>query len=88
MSRNEYPRETIEFQPVVITVDGVTVTTGIQFAIVPAGTRPTTWTAPTTLGADSGVMVSGLTAGVYVVWAKITSSPETPVVECGRFIIT
>lgn len=83
-----YPRETVEFIPVTVTVDGVEVTTGVTFSVVIDGTRPTVWTAPTTLNGKIGVLVSGLAVGAYHVFAKITSSPETPVVECGRFTVT
>lgn len=82
---NQYPRETVEFQPVTVTVDGVAVTTGVQFAIVnrEAGTRPTTWTAAVALSGEIGVMITGLTPGFWEVYAQITSTPETPVIDCG-----
>lgn len=88
MKTNSYPRETVEFQPIVITKDGVPVTTGVVTAIVAHGTRPTTWTAATVLGLEIGVMISGLTPGTYDVYAKITDSPEIPVMDCGSFAIT
>lgn len=83
-----YPRETVEFQAVTVTVDGVAVTTGVTFAIVPDGTRPTIFTAATTLGGKIGVMVSGFTPGNFRVFAKVASSPETPVIDCGIFTVT
>lgn len=82
-----YPRESVEFQPVTVTVDGVAVTTGVTFAVVPYGDRPVTFVAPTTLGGKIGVMVSGLGVGVYRVWAQVTSAPETPVIDCGTFTV-
>lgn len=83
-----FPRETIEFLPVTITVDGAAVTTGIEFSVNPLSTRPTTWSAPYILGLQSGILISGYTAGVYVVWAKVTAAPEAVVVDCGQFTIT
>ena len=81
----DYARETTEFQPVTVTVDGVSVTTGVTFAVVPSSVRPTVWVAPTTLAGKIGVMVTGMAIGIYDVWAKIASAPETPVIYCGMF---
>jgi len=85
---SSYPRETVEFQPITITVDGTPVTTGVTVALVANGTRPSEWVAPTTLAGKIGVMLTGLTPGLYNVWAKISSSPETPVIDCGFVSIT
>jgi len=84
----DYPRESVEFQPVTVTVDGTPVTTGVQFCITAHGGRPVTWVAPTTLDGKIGVMVTGLTPGLYDIWAQITSSPEIPVIDCGIISIT
>lgn len=85
---NTYPRESVEFQPVTVTVDGVTVTSGVEFAVTEPGTRPTVWAAAVTLSGKIGVMVEGFNPGNWHVWARITSTPEIPVVDCGAFIIT
>jgi hypothetical protein len=85
---NTYPRETVEFQPVAVTVNGTPVTTGVQFAIAAAGARPITWAAPVTLNAQIGVMVENLQPGVWHVWAQITSTPEIPVIDCGAFEVS
>lgn len=83
------PRESIEFIPVTPTVDGVAVTENVTLSIVAAGARPSGWAAPTTMADGTiGYLVNGLTQGVWVIWAKITSSPEVPVIECGRFTVT
>jgi hypothetical protein len=84
---NIFPRETVEFQPVTITLNGVAVITGVTFSVVKGSLRPGTFVAPTTLNGKIGVMVTGLTAGTYHVWAQITSSPETPVIDGGYFTI-
>ena len=88
MSTDFFPRETVEFLPVTVTVDGAAVTTGVTFAVVTLGTRPTTFVAPTTLGGKIGVMVGGYAAGYWQVFAKVVSSPETPVIDCGYFSVT
>jgi len=80
---NIYERESIEFQPVTVTVNGAPVTTGVTFAITRNGTRPLAYTAPTTVDGNIGVMVQGLTHGLYDVWAKVNSTPEAVVINCG-----
>ena len=85
---NAYPRESVEFQPVSVTRDGIAVTTGLSFAIVTDGQRPTTFTAATSLDGAIGVMVSGLAAGTYRIFARLDASPEIPVIDCGYFYVT
>lgn len=85
---NAYPRESVEFQPVTITLNGATITTGVMLCVVPTGSRPVTWVAPVSLSGQIGVMVSALTRGSWTVWAQITSSPEVPVLDCGCFTVT
>lgn len=85
---NAYPRESVEFQPVTVTRGGVVLTTGLTFAIVPDGERPATFSPATTLGTETGVMIQGLARGTYRIFAKVTSAPEVPVIDCGYFYIT
>lgn len=85
---SSYERESTEFQPVTITVDGTVTTAGVTFCVAPNGTRPATFVAPTTVNGKIGVMVTGLQPGIYRVWAKVTSNPETPVLNCGYITIT
>jgi hypothetical protein len=86
---DSYPRETVELVPVVVTVDGVPVTENVQLALTGVyGERPSAWSDPVVAGDDSGVLISALDPGVYRVWAKVTDSPEVPVVECGSFRVT
>ena len=82
-----FQRETLEFLPVVVTVDGVEVTAGVEFAIVDINARPETWDEPTVLGDAIGVMVDGATlgTGTFRVFAQVTDSPEVPVIDCGSF---
>lgn len=85
---NQYPRETLEFQPVTVTVDGVAVTANVEHCVTPNGVRPATWIAPVTVSGKQGVMVQALTPGFYDVWVRVTSSPEVPVLLAGQFQIT
>ena len=83
----KFQRESIEFCPVSITVNGTAVTTGVTFNIASSGDRPGTFGTAVTLGTAIGVMVTSLSPGGYAVWAKVVSSPETPVLNCGSFIV-
>ena len=83
-----YPRETTEFQAVTVTVDGAVVTTGVTFCVVPDQARPVTFITATSLSGKIGVMVTGLAPGNWRVFAKVASSPETPVIDCGLFTVT
>jgi hypothetical protein len=85
---NSYPRETVEFLPVTVTVNGVVTTTGVTFADVPSGTRPVTFTTPTTLSGRIGVMVQGYPPGARDIYAKVASNPEVPVIYCGTYTVT
>lgn len=85
---NTYPRETDQFVEVDITLNGSPTTTGITFAVVPDGTRPTTFTAAKTRGQVIGVEITGLTPGMYHVYAKATDTPYAPVIDCGVFQVT
>ena len=84
---NDFPRESVEFQPVTVALNGVSTTSGVMFCVVKGSARPTTFITPTTLGGKIGVMVTGLTPGTYHVWAQITSNPEIPVIDCGYFTV-
>lgn len=83
-----YPRETIEFQPVSISVNGVVVTTGIEYAVTTDGARPLVWNIPTILDGKTGFMVQGQPPGTYTVWARVTANPETVVINCGQYVVT
>lgn len=85
---NRYERESTEFQPVTVTVDGTAVTSGVTLAITASGQRPVTYAAPVTIDGKAGVMVQGLQPGAYNVWAKVDSTPETVVINCGSILIT
>lgn len=85
---NVFPRETVEFQGVPITIDGAVVTTNIEYCVVAPGVRPSTWVSATTLAGATGFMVSGKSVGTYQVWARITSSPEIAVIDCGTFSVS
>lgn len=82
-----FPRETVEFLPVQVFVDTVPVTQNVQFSVTAETDRPATFGSAVTLGTAIGVMVENYSAGAYTVWAQITSYPETPVVNCGSFIV-
>jgi len=87
---NIYPRESIEFQPILVTVDGTTVTTNIETQITAVSARPSdsAWIAAVTVDGQIGLMIEGLNVGTYEVWARVTDSPEIPVIDCGAFAVS
>lgn len=85
---NSYPRETVQFQPVIVTNNGLPVLSGVQFADVPDGSRPLVWAAAVVLSGQVGVMVAGYPAGRRHVYAQVTANPETPVIDCGVYMVT
>lgn len=82
------PRETVEYIPVIVTVNGVVTTTGVEFAVVIDGSRPSTWTAAVVVEGATFVLVTGLTPGQWRIWARVSAAPETPVIECGYITVT
>lgn len=85
---NTYPRETVEFIPVTVTLDGVAVTDGVEFCVTESNARPVTWVAPVELDDLIGVMTDQQEPDTYTVWARVTDNPEIPVILCGRYRVT
>lgn len=87
---NIYPRESVEFQPILVTVDGTTVTTNVETQITSVSGRPssTSWIPAVTLDGQIGLMIQGLSVGTYEVWARVSDSPEIPVIDCGSFAVS
>lgn len=85
---NTYERETNEFQPVAVTLDGVPLLSNFEVALVPRGDRPTTWQSPVTIDSKPGLMITNLLGvGVYEVYVRITDMPEIPVVFAGSLVV-
>jgi hypothetical protein len=86
---NTYLATSKEFQPIVVekTVNGTTtkVLTGVQYVVVPKGTKLETGTLQNvdTLDGDIGFYTDQLTPGYWEVGARVVSTPETPLVSCG-----
>lgn len=94
MNEWRMPRESLEWVgPLTITVNGV-VTTSYVVSVVPLRTRPTLWLPPDPLLSAYGMLIGPggtwpLGTGVYQVWAKVTVTGETPVVDnAGTIYIT
>jgi len=85
---DNFPRETNEFLPVIVTLNGLLVLTGVTFADVPDGTRPVSWVAAVSLNGQIGVTVAGYAAGRRRVFAKVVANPEAPVIDCGVYTVT
>lgn len=85
----QIPRESIEFVETKVTLDGATITEGVTIAVTARNIRPAVWSAPTVLEGKIGYLTPVVTLqGEFDVWAKITSTPELPVVYCGRIVRT
>ncbi len=86
---NRYPRETVELVPLTVTIDGVAATE-YQTALVTDGDRPTVWTDAVTIGDITGVMLPGTATKPTTlrIFAKVTSSPEVPVIDMGTIQLT
>lgn len=82
-----FQRETSEFLPVMVSRNGVQVTSGVETAITSRGVRPSAWTAAMELGGQVGLMVEDLTPGVYDVWVRISADPEEPVKWVGAVAV-
>lgn len=89
MSIATLQRETLEYLPVVVTVNGTPTTVNVEFSIAAFDLRPTMWTSAVVIDDGIGVMVDGseLGTGDFKVFARVTDTPEIPVVECGAFRI-
>lgn len=84
---NVYVQETLEHLPIKVKVDGVQVFVGIEVCIVPFGARPVGWSAAILLSGKIGVMLTGLALGTWVIYARVASNPETPVILVGHIKI-
>jgi hypothetical protein len=80
-----YPRETVEYLPIDITVtdeNGDPIEDpDYEVSVVLNGERPEDWTAPPYL-------ITALDPGTYDTYVRVTDSPEIPVALAGRFLIT
>lgn len=89
MSVNTYLATSKEFQPIVVTktVNGqtVTVTTGVQYVVVPKGTLLSEGVLQSAaiLDGEVGFWTDQLTRGYWEVGVKISANPEVPLLPCG-----
>lgn len=87
---NIYPRESVEFVTVLVTVDNNQITSGVEFAVIKPTARPTDsdWFAATLLQGQVGFFTGNYAAGTWNVWAQVSDSPEIPVINCGSIQIS
>lgn len=85
---NTIPRESVEWRPFTVTVDGIAVTTGVETALTTGTLRPTTWTSAPVRDGKTLIRIAALMPGVYRAWARVTRSDETAVVDLGYFSIS
>lgn len=87
------PRESVEYIELTVTVDGAPRTDGVQVAITTGSDRPDDWHAVTVIAGRTLALIGPgtdhpLTPGHYQVWARVTDTPEVPVLSVGRLTIT
>lgn len=83
-----YPRGSVEFHEIPLS-NGDTPILPTSVAATPWNIHPTTeWASPAAIGGLRGLMVGSYEPGYYRTWARVTSTPETPVVESEPFTIT
>lgn len=89
MTMISLPRETKEYIPVTVQIDGVTTNTGVELVVMPANARPSGWAAAVLdPQGRTMVLVDSLSAGIYAVWARVTAGDEVSVIEAGEIAIT
>lgn len=89
---NVYPKSTVEFISIPVTkADGTVITTGVTYSIVLQPGPEGTHTAADIMGGQTGRLISGMTPGLYKVWAAVstagTGTAEAPHMEAGTFEI-
>lgn len=86
------PRESVEFLPVSVLVDGEPPDPAdVEIAVVSERDRPADddWSAAFVLEGRTGVIIDGLDPARYRVWVKVINSyPETPVLAAGLLTVT
>lgn len=85
-----YPKETKEFQPFQVELNGVVVTEGVKVAVIRPATRPVAldWDDPVVLTTGGlAVLINALDVGSWNVWAQVTAGDEVVVMLCGDFKI-
>jgi hypothetical protein len=85
---NTYERETVDFQPVNVTVGGAPVTAGVSLCVVPEDQRPAAFIPAVVRGATIGVGIAGMSPGTYDIYAKVAAPPDAPVFKCVSFIVS
>ena len=82
-----FQRETDDWLPAPVTIDGVNVISGVSYCITLRGVRPVTFTASVLRTDRIGVKVTGLSVGTYDVYARVSAPPDLPVIKIGMFYI-
>jgi hypothetical protein len=89
-SNTQFPAGSIELLGVDVLAGPTRVTAGVQLGLLSEGTPrdQITWQTPTVIGQRWGLLLDGLRApGIYEVWAKLTASPEIPLIPCGTITL-
>lgn len=83
---NVFLKESIEFQPVAVELDGSPYTS-FEVCIVLDSARPDGWSPAVVIDGQPGIMIQDLAIGLYHIYVKINSVPEVPVIKAGTVIV-
>lgn len=88
------PRSSVEYVHVDVVGSGTLTALPVSMAILPEGQDPVSgdWKTAAWVGDTAQVLVGpsqvlDLAKGTYMVWVKVTSTPEIPVLQAGRMQI-
>ncbi len=81
-----YLKESVEFQEIAVTLDGVP-ETAFEVCMVPYGQRPATWEPATVVSGKAGIMIQDQEKGEYSIFVRVQGNPETPVLNAGLVTI-
>lgn len=89
MTVRTYPRATKELVGLAVTRNDAP-TTNYEVAVLPHGTPAadgSPWVAPTELDGSTGVMIDHLSPGFWVIWVRVTATPEVPIIQIDTIAI-
>jgi len=84
---NSYDRDSAEYLELIVTVDGATVTSGIEYAVTTGDERPSAWAPVTIVDGRPMALLQGRAPGTYVVWARVTAGSELVVMRVDTFLV-
>jgi len=85
-----YPKATKELVFFGVTANKVNTTENIEVAVIKGGVEPdenTEWKEPLIIEEKLCILIDGFEPAVWRIWVRATSTPEQPIVYCGKFLV-